>query len=495
MSLQAVLLILYKYFKENWLRIILASGGIIIGVWSITLTSFLSLGLSEKIITAINSQSATKYIQVQKDESGANSFFEISGPPKFQRISPNSVKADTVNIDSVQEVAANSTFLSYLRTSSNDPIECVNNLYATLDQPDESQLIPGEQPINPQTAAENSDGCYLINQNYGSFENLYQANKTDWIGQETPPTANEVVACYQCNPSSPLFEELSLASPQELLGQTLTLEYVKTPIHEPAGSIFDVTNPGITEYNFEETQTFEVKVAAVIDDRDSSDGGFAGANNFFTSRAIQQQASIVTPESVDFDNAGFIAIDVFIDDFQSLDSTIEDLQDKNYLVSSAAQLFITAVQSLFLVVTIVLGLFGLIALIASIFGITNVMAISVLKRQKEIGILKALGARNWDILKIFFLESTLLGIVGWIIGTLVGYLSTLALSVSFERFVLSNDSWRNNLENFGITDFVLPINYVIILATFVIALIITSISGILPAIRASRQDPVQTLKN
>ncbi|NJK71405.1 MAG: FtsX-like permease family protein [Thermales bacterium] len=105
-------------------------------------------------------------------------------------------------------------------------------------------------------------------------------------------------------------------------------------------------------------------------------------------------------------------------------------------MTSPAQLFISSAQSLFLIITIVLGLFGVIALIASIFGITNVMAISVLKRQKEIGILKALGARNTDILKIFLLESSLLGIIGWIIGTILGYLSTLSIALIFEKFCL-----------------------------------------------------------
>ncbi|NJK71404.1 MAG: hypothetical protein HC932_04100 [Thermales bacterium] len=113
-----------------------------------------------------------------------------------------------------------------------------------------------------------------------------------------------------------------------MLGKTLTLEYVQTPILSSVGSIYDVTNPGNTEYNFEKTQTFEVKVVAVIDDRNNSNGGFLGSNNFFSSQQIQEQAIEITPDSVDFIEAGFLSVDVFIDNFQSLDSTIEDLQNK-----------------------------------------------------------------------------------------------------------------------------------------------------------------------
>ncbi|NJK71403.1 MAG: hypothetical protein HC932_04095, partial [Thermales bacterium] len=95
---------------------------------------------------------------------------EISGPPKFVRIDPKEVKKDTSNIDSIVEVTPNSSFLSYLQTNTSivNSDKCVNQLY---------NQTPTTEPTLKQITPENSQDCYLINQTYGSFQNLFEANK------------------------------------------------------------------------------------------------------------------------------------------------------------------------------------------------------------------------------------------------------------------------------------------------------------------------------
>ncbi|MEM3112846.1 MAG: FtsX-like permease family protein [Candidatus Pacearchaeota archaeon] len=73
------------------------------------------------------------------------------------------------------------------------------------------------------------------------------------------------------------------------------------------------------------------------------------------------------------------------------------------------------------VITAFLGGIAAISLLVGAIGITNTMYTSVLERTKEIGIMKAIGAKNQDILFIFLIESGLLGLVGGIIGVILGY--------------------------------------------------------------------------
>lgn len=65
---------------------------------------------------------------------------------------------------------------------------------------------------------------------------------------------------------------------------------------------------------------------------------------------------------------------------------------------------------------------GMIAIVVASLGITNTMIMSIMERYKEIGIMKAVGAGNKDIKKVFFFETSLIGFLGGIFGLLLGWL-------------------------------------------------------------------------
>ena len=128
-------------------------------------------------------------------------------------------------------------------------------------------------------------------------------------------------------------------------------------------------------------------------------------------------------------------------------------------------------------------IFILIVAFISIFvgaiGIVNTMTTSVLERKKEIGIMKAVGARNSQIFFQFFIESGLLGLVGGIggvlFGLILGYLGVLGIN------------------NFIGSEIVPEINYILIFFSLLGSFLIGSVSGIIPALRASKQNPVEAL--
>lgn len=96
-----------------------------------------------------------------------------------------------------------------------------------------------------------------------------------------------------------------------------------------------------------------------------------------------------------------------------------DIHDIGYSTSAPENL-IASVQRYLRVVEIVLAGIGLIALAIATLGITNALLAAVRERRREIGVLKAIGARDRDVLRLFLVEAGMLGAIGGLLGTLLG---------------------------------------------------------------------------
>tara|TARA_Y100000310_G_scaffold336884_1_gene422566 strand:- start:8801 stop:10018 length:1218 start_codon:yes stop_codon:yes gene_type:complete len=132
------------------------------------------------------------------------------------------------------------------------------------------------------------------------------------------------------------------------------------------------------------------------------------------------------------------------------------------------------------IINVVLILIALISIFVAAVNIMNTMYTSVLERTKEIGVMKAIGARNSDILFVFVLESGLLGLLGGILGVLAGY----SIALYGGKIVLQ--------AGFGILQ---PIfTWQLIVGCLLFAFVIGLLSGLLPARRASKLNPVDALQ-
>ncbi|MCK4650259.1 ABC transporter permease [Candidatus Pacearchaeota archaeon] len=121
-----------------------------------------------------------------------------------------------------------------------------------------------------------------------------------------------------------------------------------------------------------------------------------------------------------------------------------------------------------------------ISILVGALGIVNTMTTSVLERRKEIGIMKAIGAKNSQVFMQFFFESGMLGFIGGLVGVVFGTLIGIAGIMGINNFL--------GAELSPIIDFVL------IGGALVGSFVIGAVAGIVPAMSAAKQNPVEALR-
>ncbi|MFH1607526.1 MAG: ABC transporter permease [archaeon] len=156
----------------------------------------------------------------------------------------------------------------------------------------------------------------------------------------------------------------------------------------------------------------------------------------------------------------------------------EDTQDFTILTPEE---LLESVQNILAIITSFLAGVAAISLLVGAIGIANTMYTSVLERTREIGVMKAIGAKNLDIMWIFLIESGLLGVVGASIGVILGY----GIGKTIEYIAI-------NQLNTTLLQIATPLW--LILGCIGFGFVIGAVSGTLPAIQASKTNVVDALR-
>lgn len=143
------------------------------------------------------------------------------------------------------------------------------------------------------------------------------------------------------------------------------------------------------------------------------------------------------------------------------------------------------IQLFFKVFDSLLGIFGSLALTVASLGIINTLAMAILERRREIGVLKALGAADRDVQRLFFAEAGAMGLVGGIAGVFLGWLIGKTLTFGLNAYLA-----RQQLPAIDLSS----VTWWMVILAIAISVLVSLAAGIYPASRAARLDPVEALR-
>lgn len=166
---------------------------------------------------------------------------------------------------------------------------------------------------------------------------------------------------------------------------------------------------------------------------------------------------------------------------QAVEDAIKKMGFTTFSLLDASQ----SLRTFFKVLDLFLGIFGSLALAVASIGIVNTLVMAILERRREIGVMKAIGASDSDVKRLFFAEAGAMGILGGMVGVALGWtigrVINLGTNVYLKRQSLPPDNFW-------------AVPWWLVVAAIGFSFLVSLISGLYPAGRAARLDPVQALR-
>jgi hypothetical protein len=169
-------------------------------------------------------------------------------------------------------------------------------------------------------------------------------------------------------------------------------------------------------------------------------------------------------------------------DTEEVENAVKEMGFNAFSVADAMQ----GLKRAFILLDLILGLVGSIALTVASLGIVNTMVMSILERTREIGVMKAIGAGDGDVRRVFLIEAALIGLAGGVAGVALGWSVGRAINIGANYY----------LENQGVPTanlFLIP--WWLAAGAIAFAVLVGLVAGGFPAARAARLDPIQALRH
>jgi putative ABC transport system permease protein len=223
-------------------------------------------------------------------------------------------------------------------------------------------------------------------------------------------------------------------------------------------------------------------------------GGFGGTDNGIV-MPINEAWNIVNNTIIN----QFTSIQVQVTDASLVNSTSTAIDQKlmieRHVSASTKDYSISSSQSLQQTISSVTGTLDLfltgiaaISLLVGAIGIANTMFMSVMERTRQIGVLKALGTTNFEVTLLYLTESSIMGLIGGLVGIFLGFIASGIVSELGVGII--GASLRGGG---GVTSFTV-ISPDLVLFALGFSVLIGALSGLLPARRAAKLEPVEALR-
>jgi ABC-type lipoprotein export system ATPase subunit/ABC-type lipoprotein release transport system permease subunit len=168
-------------------------------------------------------------------------------------------------------------------------------------------------------------------------------------------------------------------------------------------------------------------------------------------------------------------------------SSIVEIANEMNLEAQSLGAILELANRVLTILQVLLGSVGALALLVATLGVANTMMMAIYERTREIGILKAIGATNQEVRRMFTADAVLLGLIGGIVGVILGTLLGRLVDWAGHQYLASE-----GVTGIGQMSIVPPW---LAIGALIFAGFIGVIGGIYPATRAARLDPVEALRH
>ena len=448
-----------RNLRQSFLRNSLTTVGISVGVASLVAMLALGIGLQQLASRRLRSSGLfdTVLVTSRRDLRSFSREQEMSGPSAAESpVLDEAARQQFEQLPNVVEVYPDIRFVTELRYQGKPHLTMVSGLPFSARNND---------------AFDGMQGSFFSSEM--AHEVILQRNFAEELLGKKPGQTSDNVA------------ELA----EHLLGQELVMRYAeRQEMPPPSGSSAkddDVFGATYSVVSHEE----KLKIVGVSELDPDSLRGNARARVFLPVKLVEslhvlQSRAVRDTTQATSSKAIYSTVSVRVRSPKYIEAIEESLKKMGFNTFS----IIDATRSLrqfFAILDLFLGIFGSLALAVASIGIVNTLVMAILERRREIGIMKALGASDGDIKKLFFAEAGVMGALGGLAGVALGWAIGHAINFGTNIY-LRRQSFPPEQVWF------LP--WWLVGSAIAFAIVVSLVSGLYPASRAARLDPVQSLR-
>jgi putative ABC transport system permease protein len=457
-----------RNLRESLLRNSLTTIGISVGVASLVAMLSLGIGLQQLASRRLMKSGLfdTVVVSSRRDLRNFGRDEERSGPaPAESRVLDEATRIQIEHLPNVIEANPDIRFITELRYEDKPHLTTVAALPASAKTNDAFEGVQGHF-FSSDTAPEAI---------------LQKAFAEELLGKTPKPGLDETNVAQ-------------LAAP--LLGKELTMRYAQreaapnapSPLRRDDSS--SVGSPDLASAAYSViSREQKLKIVGVADLDPESMRGPTRARVFLPlklaeSLHVMQPTDLREISRSTSDQPVYSSLSVRVKNpgqIRATEDAIKKLGFNTFSILDATR----SLQQFFAVLDLFLGIFGSLALAVASIGIVNTLVMAILERRREIGIMKAIGASDGDVRKLFFAEAGAMGILGGFVGVALGWAIGQVINLGTNIYLK-----RQSLppEHFW------AVPWWLVGAAIVFAFIVSLVAGLYPAGRAARLDPVQALR-
>ncbi len=463
-----------RNLRESSLRNSLTTIGISVGVASLVAMLSLGIGLQKLATRRLVSSGLfdTVVVMSRRDLRGFGRDDERNTATAAEsRTLDEAARQEIERLPDVLEAYPDIRFITELRYQGNPHLTMVSGIPDSARSNDAFSGIQGSffsSDSAPEVILQKSFAAELLGKNTKSG----QDDEIPVADLAKPILGQELVMRYAQRVASAETPQRAKADSSATVGN------VKHPTQQPSDSAYSVIS-----------REQEFKIVGVSDlDPDSMRG--AARARVFLPLKMAESLHVMQPSDLRDSVRGFnkqpsySTISARVKgpkQIESVEQAIKKLGFNTFSILDATR----SLRQFFAVLDLFLGIFGSLALAVASIGIVNTLVMAILERRREIGIMKAIGASDGDVKKLFFAEAGAMGVLGGMVGVtlgwLIGHVINIGTNIYLKRQSLPPESFWS-------------VPWWLVGAAVVFALVVSLVSGLYPAARAARLDPVQALR-